>query len=206
MAQISSYNIINKALINDTWIIQVEINLDDNRTINRKYRVPYIGIPMVQQLDGLGNPVYIEARDEEGNIIGMMPVMVLDSQHTEFFDANLLNTYIQNDAIEYINKKDAEEAIENNFEGDNYKSANLINILREYVSKAMNIDDAVSALEIYDKFMPRLIALNLTVAQYASLLNITQSAVLRINQRWNYLTINRSTIEAYKIVDAGDNF
>ncbi len=112
-------------------------------------------------------------------------------------DANARASGIEQSIIEQVAENDADEVV-------NSGATLTTNRQRRACLRAgMQAEQAYIAHALMSRVMPDLLALNRTNAQLATLLDVSIETVQRIKARWQYLSDNAATINAYKAVQQG---
>ena len=115
----------------------------------------------------------------------------------------------ETDVLAYFKDRDAEVQIQQGTASADGE-ADIWDVRRAYIKSAFLEEDTVKALTMFDRFFPAIQAHGQAngwvLADYASALQTSTENVQRLNQRWTYLDGNRATIEAFEVVQAGDDF
>ena len=172
------------------WYVIVQATLDDGRWKRRKYKTPHIPAPL------------IDSGELDENLD---PIMIPDPNWSSWYDPSAAIAQAQTDILEYFKTLDAQDQVDAGSDSASGE-ADQNEVRREYVKRSFQEPVSYRALAMMDNFMPNLIALGLTVAQYATLLETTEENVTRLWQRWQYLDENRTAVEAYRTIQQGDDF
>lgn len=136
--------------------------------------------------------------NQDGSVVNLGPFQIDDLS-----ELASLKTAKESIALAQLKKRDAYEAMAEN-RTTSHKNASRNDVLRAYMSSGIDQADTLQAYKILSKVANQVLGMGYSDEQYAAAFDTTIERVQQLKARWQYLKDNKSVIEAYDAVVAGD--